>query len=58
MSPVFLRNGTVPCRYIKKFPVDFKTFQCPMSHVDFKIGPCRVTNCISYVTRLHVECQF
>ena len=47
-----LRNGNVPCRCIKKFPVDFKIVRYRMSIL--RKGPCRVSNFISHVTRLHV----
>ena len=52
------RNGNVPCRYFKNFPVDFKIAQCRLSilrndnvpcryfsniPVDFKIVQCRLS---------------
>ena len=33
-----LRNGNVPCRYFRDFPVDFKIVQCHLSN--FRKG-CR-----------------
>ena len=49
-----LRNNNVPCRYICNYPADSKIVICRMSIL--RKSPCRVTNFISHVTRLHVAC--
>ena len=51
-----LRNDNVPCRYLCNYPVNSKIVICRMSIL--RKSPCRVTNFISHVTRLHVACRF
>ena len=35
-----LRNGNVPCRYVRNFPGDFKIVQCRLSILRIVYVPC------------------